>query len=61
MEVIVHNDIKLLRESTNRMRKKHFPSISKTTNEALDKLFETHIKTNIEKFCFDNRRKKLFC
>ncbi|KAL5243929.1 hypothetical protein ACI65C_011339 [Semiaphis heraclei] len=43
MEVIVHNDIKLLRESAYRIRKKHFPKIPTTINEAFDQLFETQV------------------
>lgn len=61
MEVIVHNDIKLLRESAYRIRKKHFPKIPTTINEAFDQLFETQvdIKTNNEQFCFVNREKQI--
>ncbi|KAF0709739.1 Uncharacterized protein FWK35_00033775 [Aphis craccivora] len=56
------NDIKLLRGSAYRIRKKHFSKIPTTINEALDQLFDTQvdIKTsNNEQFCFVNREKQI--
>ena len=62
---IAHNDIKLLRESACRIRKKHFSKISTTTNETFDQLFETQvdIKTNNEQFdcVLSIDKSKLFC
>jgi len=61
MEVIIHNDIKLLRKSAYRIRKRYFPKIPTAINEAFDQLFETQvdIKTNNEQFCFVNREKQI--
>jgi len=50
-----------LRESAYRIRRKYFPKIPTTINEAFDQLFETQIdiKTNNEQFCFVNREKQI--
>lgn len=51
----------LLRKLANENRKKHFPNISKNTNEAFDQLFEIQIDIKIinEQFCFVNREKNI--
>jgi hypothetical protein len=62
-EVIVHNDIKLLRESAYRIRIKYFPKIPTTTNEAFNQLFETlvDLKLIMNNFISSIKKNKLFC
>lgn len=51
-ELIVHNDVKLLRESAYRIREKHFPKMSTTTNE-------TNTKGNAIYKHFNNIQRKV--
>lgn len=61
-EVIVHNDFKLLRESAYRIRRKHFPKIPTTTNEAFDCLkLKSILKLVMNNFVSSIEKNKLFC
>jgi len=63
-EVIIHNDIKLLRESAYRIRKKHFSKIPTTINEAFDQFLKLKLILKLvimNNFVSSIEKNKLFC